>query len=234
MNTLIDLPLEKLTLTTLLAHCTQEMRRYRRRELNDDRYCLELFRRALVERREDAWEMLYIMFYDSACLWFRCHPSKMSALRYDSEKSYVDDAFKRLWQWSNNQQEALLFTSLAGALKALHLCLHSAIMDVLRAYARPREEPIPDYGLSDDPTFLVEDLYHQDEWWEIIASILTNERERRVIYLLYHCGLKPREIIHHCPGEFSNEQEIYRLTRNSLDRLRRNADKLRWKLVCEI
>ncbi len=231
MNTIIDPPLGEMSLTMLHQICTDELRRYRRREQNDDRYCLELFRRALVERSDDAWAILYTMFYDSTCLWFRCHPSKMTALRYESEKSYVDDAFKRLWQWSNNQHEALLFTSLAGALKALHLCLHSAIMDVLRAYTRPREEPIPDSGVSDDPTFLVEDLYHQDEWWECIESILTNEREQRVIYLLYHCGLKPREIIHHCPGEFCSEQEIYRLTRNSLDRLRRNADKLRWKLA---
>jgi hypothetical protein len=56
------------------------------------------------------------------------------------------------------------------------------------------------------------------------------QRERRAIYLLYHRGLKPKEIVLRCPGEFANEQEIYRLRRNGLERLRRNSDKLLHKL----
>jgi integrase len=218
-----------MNLTTLMGRCSLEMSKYRRRASSDDCYCLEIFRRALVQRRADAWDALYAQFYESVCHWFRRHPYREAALRYDTEKSYVDDTFKRFWQWANKQPN-LEFTSLAGALKSLHLCLNCAIMDTLRTYARPKEETFPDYGTLDDCTLLVEDSYHQDEWWSVVESILINPREQRVIYLLYHCGLKPREIIQHCPGEFADEQEIYRLTRNSLDRLRRNADKLRWKL----
>jgi hypothetical protein len=33
-----------------------------------------------------------------------------------------------------------------------------------------------------------------------------------------------------CPGEFADEQEIYRIRRNGLDRLKRNADQLLHKL----
>ena len=59
---------------------------------------------------------------------------------------------------------------------------------------------------------------------------MTNERERRVIYLLYHCGLKPREIVTRCPDEFTTEREIYRLRRNSLERLKRHQEKLVYRL----
>jgi hypothetical protein len=49
-------------------------------------------------------------------------------------------------------------------------------------------------------------------------------------YLLFHCGLKAREIVQHCSNAFSDVHEIYRLRRNLIDRLTRNADLLHWKL----
>ena len=55
-------------------------------------------------------------------------------------------------------------------------------------------------------------------------------REQRLAYLLYHCGLKPREIVRFCPQEWSDIQEIYHLRRNLMERLLRNADQLRWRL----
>lgn len=229
MNIIMDTSPRDMNLAVLTGRCSLEVSRYRHRESSDDRYCLEIFRRALVLHNEAAWNVLYTQFNESVCLWFRNHACKEAALRHDTEKSYIDETFKRFWQWGYNQQ-TLEFTSLAGALRALHLCLNSAIMDTLRAYERPKEEPIPDYGQSDDTQLLVEDSYHQDEWWHIVADILTPASEQRVIYLLYYCGFKPREIMRHCTGEFSSEQEIYRITRNALDRLRRNSDKLRWKL----
>ncbi len=47
------------------------------------------------------------------------------------------------------------------------------------------------------------------------------------MYLLYYCGLKPREIVLRCPQEFDDVKEIYRLNHNIIERLRRNQDRLR-------
>ena len=60
--------------------------------------------------------------------------------------------------------------------------------------------------------------------------MLPNKRERRLAYLLYHCGLKPREIVRFCPQEWSDVREIYRLRRNILERFLRHADHLRRRL----
>ncbi len=60
--------------------------------------------------------------------------------------------------------------------------------------------------------------------------MLSDWREQRLVYLLYHCGLKPKEIVHFCPQDWSDVQEIYRLRRNILDRLLRKADQLGWQL----
>ena len=76
----------------------------------------------------------------------------------------------------------------------------------------------------------MEDDTENSETWESLQLLLTNPREQRVAYLLFHCGLKPREIIRFCPQEFSDIQEIYRLRRNIMERLLRNADYLRWRL----
>jgi hypothetical protein len=122
----------------------------------------------------------------------------------------------------------LTFTSLASALHYLKLCLHCAIMDTLRLYAHAHPETLPEQGDPDEPQ--TEDHYNDSELWDTIRNLLTNERERRVAYLHFHCNLKPREIMHYCPGEFVNEREIYQLKRNIMERIMRNSDKIRWRL----
>ena len=68
------------------------------------------------------------------------------------------------------------------------------------------------------------------ELWEVLQTMLPGQREQRLAYLLYHCGLKPREIVRFCPQEWSDVQEIYHLRRSILERLMRNVDQLRWRL----
>jgi hypothetical protein len=228
MGRKMEIPPEEMSLSELAQRYSQEMSKFRRQQACDDTYCLEIFRRALVEHNQSAWDILSSDFSESVRLWLRRHQYREVALRHKSEQSYIDDTFKRFWQWASNQE--LPFSSLAGALRTLHLCLNSAIMDTLRAYSRPKEESLPEMGTLNDLHLLIEDSYLEQELWAAIGSILQNGREQRVIYLLYQSGLKPREMRQRCPGEFDNEQEIYRLTRNALDRLKRNATKLRWKL----
>ena len=93
---------------------------------------------------------------------------------------------------------------------------------------RPEEVPWPEPGFPEEP--LAEDPDNINERWKAIKSVLLNPREQRLAYLLYYCGLKPRQIIQFSPGEFSDVQEIFRLTRNILDRLKRNKERLRWLL----
>ena len=126
------------------------------------------------------------------------------------------------------RSKSLEFNTLAGALRFLHTCLNSDIIDTLRAQLRPEEMPWPESGFPEEP--VAEDPDNANERWEAIKSVLPNRREQKLAYLLYYCGLKPRQIVQFFPGEFSNVQEIFRMTRNILDRLKRNKDRLRWLL----
>ena len=76
----------------------------------------------------------------------------------------------------------------------------------------------------------MEDQIDSSEVWEILQTVLPNRREQQLAYLLYHCGLKPREIVHFCPQEWSDIRGIYHLRRNILKRILRNADQLCWRL----
>jgi hypothetical protein len=134
----------------------------------------------------------------------------------------VAQAFERFWQATSFNQR-VEFSTLAAALQYLHASLHGAILDMLRAYVRPREVALPEPG-----ELLVEDSIENTEVWDILNMILSNQREQRLAYLLFHCGLKPREIVRFCPQEWSDVQEIYRLRRTIMMRLFHNADQLRW------
>jgi hypothetical protein len=121
----------------------------------------------------------------------------------------------------------VVFKTFAGALAYVQASLNGSILDTLRAYSRQREVPLPSLGEWGEPQ--VEDSATSLEMREILQSMLPTARERRLAYLLYHCGLKPREIVRFCPQEWSDVQEIYRLQRNILERVLRNADQLRWR-----
>ncbi len=226
MSTGMEKSLDEMSLATLVECSVREMAKYRRKEPCDDKYCLEIFRRAVVLHDNNAWIALQRQFGENVRLWLGGHSHRELALRYESEQTYIDDAFRRFWQAVSDQ--SLLFTTIASALSYLRLCLHCAIMDTLRSFARANIEPIPEHGHPDEPQ--VEDRYYEDELWETIKSILPGKKEQRVAYLHFHCNLKPREIIRYCPGEFRNEEEIYRLKRNIMERIQRNATIIRWKL----
>ena len=227
MGTTMEKPLGEMSLKALIECGAQEIRKYHRREPSNDGYCLEILRRAVVLNDHEAWAALQTLLHESVRLWFTRHPSREVALRYEPvERNYIDDTFRRFWQAINAQDSA--FSSVAGAMSYLHLCLNAAIMDVLRAYARPREMPIPDAGSPGEP--LVEDAYDEGELWEAVKSLLPDGREQHLAFLLFHCNLKPREIMRYCPGAFRDETEIYRMKRNILDRILRNREKLRWRL----
>src|SRR5712691_1318862 len=223
-----ELPRE-MSLSKLADRCMSEIDNYRRGESHDDQYCLEIFRRAMLQHDERAWEVLQQRFNGIMLGWLRRHPGRETANYIDSnEQNFVDQAFARFWMATARNQE-VEFSTLGAALKFLHATLNATIIDALRAHSRSKEVPLPDPGHSEEPA--AEDSYDDGgELWVVIKSMLSDEREQRVAYLLFHCNLKPRQILHFCPQEFKDEQEIYRLRRNILERLQRNRDRFRWLL----
>lgn len=216
-----------MSVAALAEQCIREFEKYGRGELSDDQYGLELFKRALMQSDSLAWEAVQQCFDGIMHSWMGRHPLRDAACRLDSEENYVAQGFARFWQATVNNQE-IAFRTLGAALKYLRASLHAVIIDTLRTYSRARVVKLPEPGEAGEP--LTEDHYDGGELWQIIGHLITDERERRVVYLLYYCGLKPREIVQfRCLG-FENVQEIYHIRRMLIERLQRHADYLRWRL----
>ncbi len=214
----------EMSLPALAAQCLRELDHYRRGEPCTDTYGIELLHRAIIQSDQEAWAWVQHCFGVMVRGWLRRHPQRKVACRLESEETYVAQTFERFWQATAFNQR-VEFSTLAAALQYLRASLNGAILDMLRVYARPREVSLPGPG---EP--LVEDNTNNSEVWESLHMILSNQREQRVAYLLFHCGLGPREIVRFCPQEWSDIQEIYRLRRAIMERVLRNVDRLRWRI----
>jgi hypothetical protein len=227
MGIKMDDPPNQMSLEALEKRCQQEMINYRKGEVYDDRYCLEIFYRALNKQDDRASEFLIRSLRSMMAGWLRSYSRYDSAMRYESEDNYMIEAFARLWNARRDQSTN--FETLGAALYYLKLSLLGAVQDTLRFYDKQMAQmPDPGTGSPEEPVANEEDDGH--ELWEVLQSFLPTEREKELAYLLYHCNLKPREIMKRCPGKFQSVQEIYHLHRNITDRLERNKDQIRWRL----
>jgi len=222
-----DISSQDMSVSALADQCIKEINKYRRGETSNDKFGLELFHRALMERDTLAWEAIQQSFNGMVLHWLQSHSMKTVACRFDSEENYVAQTFTRFWVATVSNQ-GIEFRTLAAVLRYLHASLNGAILDTLRTYSRPHEVPLPESHESEE--LVAEDRDDANELWEAIKSLIPDERQQRVAYLLFYCHLKPREILQYCPQEFCDIREIYRLRRNIMERLLRRADLFRWRL----
>ena len=143
---------------------------------SDDRYGLDLFRRASLQHDQDAWDWLQHYYSESVLNWIHRHPRRELAYRFDSEKNYIAQAFARFW-FATAHNQKLGFNTLSAALQYLRMCLNGAIISTLRAYSRPVEIPLPEPGSSEEESF-VEDTIGSGELWKQLQSMLPNEGEQ--------------------------------------------------------
>ncbi len=211
----------------LAQRCAVEQQHYHQRAPSDDRYCLELFLRAIHQRDELAWDLIYHQFSGTVLGWLRQHACASRLRSLEEPDVYVTAAFRKFWLATASPGAATpRFLSLASVLAYLRSCLNSVVLDEMRQLqTRQREEPIEQVI-----TTAAEEPVHQpaQELWELIERALPDRRERRLIYLLFVLGLKPRDVVRTAPQDFPTAQEVYRLTRNILDRLRRNPALRAW------
>ena len=217
----MDKPPRSMSLPELTSRCMSEIQKYNQREPHNDQCCLEIFRRALLQQDSHAWSVLMEHFHGIVLSWVRRHPQREAVRDIDSEENFVALTFERFWKVTV-RNKTLEFTTLAGALVFLRACVNSVIIDTLRSQ---KEIPIPENfeRVAPEPD-------ESNQRWEVIKGFIPNAREQRLAYLLYYCGLKPRQIVQLLPREFNDVHEIFRLTRNIIDRLRRNKGRLRWLL----
>ncbi len=219
------LVVEQLSINDLARNCAQETNKFLRQSASNDRYCLELFRRAIVRRDEDAWACVYQQYAPLVLTWVNQHQSAAASLGQDGSAPLVNAAFAKFAQ-ALTPAKMGNFDSLAAVLKYLKMCVHSVIADEVRSrQVRQYEETLDSLEqepATDDPAEDVVSGLSAQHLWQVIQEELNGEDERLLIYLAYVQGMKPGEICSHSRQHFPSVEDVYRVKRNVLERLRRN------------
>jgi RNA polymerase sigma factor (sigma-70 family) len=217
--------LQRLSINDLARCCSEETSKFLKQSVSNDRYCLELFRRAIVNRDDDAWACIYQQYAPLVLTWVTQHQSAAPLLGQDGGAPLVNAAFAKFSQ-ALTPAKMGNFDSLAAMLKYLKMCVHSVVADEVRArQARQYEETlelIEQEPASDDPADDVVSNISAQNLWQVIQEELNGEDERILIYLAYVHGMKPSEISSQHRRLFPTVDDVYRIKRNVLERLRRN------------
>jgi hypothetical protein len=210
--------IQELTVAEVACECRREAERFLRGEQHNDSFAFELFHRAVVERDEAAWAAILTQYRATLRRW-------LGDWQEDVDDA-VSAAFERFWRAVNAQKFAG-FTSVPSILQYLKLCAQTVNADRLRALqARALERTLDDAAnLADVERIdeLVASRVDASDFWREVRRILIDKRELQVIYFSYVIGLTPRAICERHVDEFPDVQQVYRLKRMALDRLRRHS-----------
>jgi len=120
------------------------------------------------------------------------------------------------------------FPNLKSLLRYLQMCVHSTILDVVRAKECPvADTPIETLAVGDrsnEPAVerAALDPVQRQELWREIEARLRSDQERRVVYGSFVLALKPSELHDRYPDTFRDVKHVYRVKENVLARLSRD------------
>jgi DNA-directed RNA polymerase specialized sigma24 family protein len=183
----------------------------------------ELFRRAICERDERAWQQIVERYRGLVASWVGQHAA--GARLSDEGEYWVNGAFERFWfavtadRWDR-------FSDVLGLLKYLKLCAHSLVLDDLRRRRGHPDTPLDLVAnqLGDTGERELSAQVLAEEVWRAVVDALPEPGDRLVAYLSLVQGCTPRDIHARHPGRFASVQEVYRVKRNMVDRLRRSPE----------
>lgn len=215
-----DLPLRELA-----ARCREETLRFLRGEPRDDAYCFEVFERAVALRDDDAWEAIMTQYRGIVLAYVGQHAAP--AILREPDDYWVNRAFQRFWTAVGPERFGQ-FADLAGLLKYLKLCVHSEVMDEMRARKTASVTSLDELSeTAPAPNNAERSALGKlagEQLWETILRELQDEGEQVVAYLSFSRDLKPAEIFQRHPRLYESVADVYRVKRNVIERLRRSAE----------
>ena len=218
-------PPASLSVAELCRRAREETARYARGEPYDEGICYELLRRAIAEQDERCWQEVYALYHEQVLSWCR----RAAAGHVADHEELAALTWAKFWR-SYTPAKLSPAGGTAAVLRYLKMCARSVVVDAARASSRtvPLEERL---GAWEDTASAAEaPLAHMDRaaLWELVDRRLRDERERVLVFLLYEVGLRPADLPARRPDLFPTVREVYRVTRNVLDRLRRCRELAAW------
>lgn len=215
-----------MTVTELMQAARQEIAQFLRRGPAEDAYAFELFRRAIVLRDEHAWTALYELYRAVVDTWILRRDAAVSS----DDLAWLENEVFAKFARSIDPERLVHFHSVSALLAYLKCCANSVAADYRRScQARQREETLEsleDEPAPDDPAGAVVEQLAAQEIWRVIAREARAPEERLILVLICAQGVSPRELHQRYPTLFPHVEDVYRVKRNVLERLRRNRQLL--------
>jgi DNA-directed RNA polymerase specialized sigma24 family protein len=182
----------------------------------------DLFRRAIVERSDEAWGTIYMHYRPLLLAWSR--QSRARTPSGEAAEDLADRALARAWAALTPERFAE-FKSLPALLGYLRTCVTATVIDSSRveitrdrAYQKLESRGVP------SPEQIVVDEAARAALWEVIAPLVASEREYIVLIESYVYTMAPRQILARYAGDFDDVNDVYAAKRNLLNRLLRSRD----------
>jgi hypothetical protein len=218
---------QKLSLSSISHRCAGESERFFNRQDHDPRFCYELFRRAILQQNEQAWERIYAQYERLVWHWVERHAAFSSS--GEEVQFFMNRAFEKMWL-GITPKKFETFNDLKSILRYLQMCVHSVMVDFVRQKEyklniESTEEMIqpPHSGETAVEDRATEKLDGQ-ALWRWLQEQLQDEREECVVNAMFILAMKPREVVENFQDIFTDVNEVYRVKENLLARLRRNDD----------
>jgi len=220
-----EVPLQQMVINDLAQRCEQETNLYFKRQVHDTGYCFELFRRAIQEGNDDAWEIICKQYQALVTGWVDKHYGFTAT--GEKAEYFVNGAFIKIFG-TITPDKFRSFSDLGYLLRYLKMCVHSVIMDYTRAldYTALYDLDEAAEERSADPLPEEQAIDHSNRrtLWKSTQERLHDNQERAVIEGSFAFELKPQEIYEHYRGVFSDVAEVYRVKQNVISRLRRDSE----------
>ena len=220
-----EVDLQHLPVDDLAKRCAQETERFFQHQLQDSKYCFELFRRAIRDANQFAWDMIYAQYRSLVTGWVK----NSTAFQGSSEQVeyFVNGALAKIAVILTTEKFGR-FEEIGSLLRYLKMCVHSVIVDHNRLADQANLYPLEDVEneASTDPTLESQSMEHsyRQTFWELVSRRLQDEKERMVMQGLFILALKPRELYERAKDIFRDVDEIYRVKQNILARLGRDPE----------
>lgn len=211
---------ERMDLTALSDACQRESSRFFNNADADNRFCYELFRRALKLRNNHAWEAIWTNYTNLVRGWLHAAGAERLSIPRDE---LVTLSFERFWH-AMSSRAFEEFATLPALLKYLRLCCVCTVADLLRQSRHSDHvglDEVNDIPTSNRPDQQVAGEESRTMLWQTIEKAVQNEQERVIVTGCYLYGMKPNQVFDKHTRLFESVNDVYRIKRNLFNRLRR-------------
>lgn len=212
--TTVKLDIQSIATPEVAALCRQEQEK----AISDDRYCFELFCRALDSNDALAWQAVEAQFSGLIGQW--CRQKAAVHGLYDISAEDQADIVHDAWELFIKHIQPHLpisksFPHIGAVLSFLKKWSHIATFNYKRRYERDiRRQAFIEKQASFD--FLTgnsfTDSLEKEQFINCIQELITKhivDKERiQLIYWRYNLGLKPREIAERYPEKYKSGKEV--------------------------